>query len=119
MTTLKSVLPSKTAANNALMPLVTAINGITPDSIPLNCSPYWDKQLPPGLDIHLDKDEVIAFYKLNKTLIHKKNDTDSEDFDRDFPEPVYISPRKPVWILSELIAWQESLKAKRKAGGGK
>lgn len=84
-------------------------------SIPL----YLDKSLPPGLDLHMDKDEVIYWFKLNKTLIHRKLDQNDEEHDEAFPRPIFISPRKPVWILSELIAWQESLKVKRNVGGGK
>lgn len=74
---------------------------------------YIQKPIPPGVDFHIDKEQVIAFFKLNKTLIHKKLDPDSEEYDESFPEPIYISPRKPVWLLSELTAWQENLKAKR------
>ncbi len=92
---------------NSALPATTALN---------NNSVKRIKAIPPGVDIHLDKEEVILFFKLNNTLLHGKLDPDSELYERDFPEPVYVSKRKPVWILSELATWQNTLKAKRKLG---
>lgn len=71
------------------------------------------RPIPPGLDPHLDKAEVIQFFKINNTLLHKKMDPESDAYDPDFPLPLYISSRKPVWPLSELVAWQEKLKTQR------
>lgn len=75
--------------------------------------PYIRKPILPGVDLHLEKSDLIAMYKLPKTLIHKKLDINDPDYDPDFAVPVYISPRKPVWLLSELNAWQEKLKENR------
>ena len=106
----------KKSLSNNLVPLAAVIQqAAIPPSEQLNPSipPYWDKQVPPGVDLHLDMADVITLFKLNKTLIHNKLDPDSDSYDEDWPEPIYPSRRKPVFLLSELIAWQDKLKAKR------
>ena len=115
MKTLSKVGQSPQENKPVQLAVVKQITTTEPEQLNPSIPPYWEKPLPPGLDHHLDKEEVIFYFKLCNTLIYSKMDPDSTSYDEDWPEPVYPSPRKPVWILSELIAWQDKLKAKRNA----
>lgn len=113
-TAIESNTANTTALPLTLDDICNEVNSIGKHEAPaVKYPPIFDKALPPGLDPHLEKEDIIFFYKLNKTLIKNKMEPESNAYDCDFPSPIYTSPRKPVWLLSEMIVWQEKLKEKR------